>query len=90
MRRLRLRLSLGMANQATSRLTKLRRLESTLWQLGFFSLAFTAPIGVAVGYSTNGMGGMLIGLTFALVISGVILLTALLISWAVSRADRDA
>jgi hypothetical protein len=79
-----------MASQATSRLTKLRWLESTLWQLGFYSLAFTVPIGAAAGYSAGGTGEMLIGLTIAFAFSGVILLVALLMTWVVSRAERRA
>ena len=81
-----------MTNQETSRLTKLRRLEATLWQLGFASFFFTAPIGTTMGYSTGGIGGALIGFAIGSAFSGVILLMAFLITWyekwIESREDR--
>jgi len=75
-----------MANQESSLLSKLRRLESTLWQVGLGSLIFTAPAGAVVGYS-EGIRGILIGLAFAFAISGVILLAALLTMWVETRVE---
>ena len=77
-----------MANQATSLLSKLRRLESTLWQAGFGSLVFTAPAGVVVGYP-EGINGILIGLAVVFAISGGILLVALLVTWVETRVESQ-
>lgn len=79
-----------MSNQVTPRLIKFRRFAERLWQLGLFSLVFTGPIGAGQGYSSGGMRGMLIGLMFAFVMTGVMLLVAYLILWFLSRRDRHA